>query len=106
MAIEITDANFEEVMKSEKLVLIDFWADWCGPCKRMVPIIDELSNEYPETAIIGKMDVDNNPKTSSKLGIRNIPAMFFFKKGEIVDKQIGAVAKSILIEKLNSQITG
>lgn len=105
MTIEITDVNFEEVvMKAKKPVLVDFWAEWCNPCKRMVPIIDELSNEYLETAIIGKMDVDSNPKTSSKLGIRNIPAMFFFKNGEIVDKQIGVVPKSVFVEKLNKQI--
>ena len=107
MAIEITDVNFDEiVLKSNKPVLIDFWAEWCNPCKKMIPIIEELSIEYKETIIIGKMDVDNNPKSSSKLGIRNIPAMIFFKNGEIVDKQIGATTKSILIEKLDNQLKG
>jgi len=104
MTIEITDSNFEEVvLKADKPVLVDFWAEWCGPCRMVGPVVEELSNEYEGRAVIGKVDVDNNPEVSMKFGIRNIPALLFFKNGEIVDKQIGAVPKSVLAEKLDKQ---
>jgi len=105
MTIEITDSNFEEVvLKADKPVLVDFWAEWCGPCRMVGPVVEELSNEYQGKAVIGKVDVDNNPEVSMKFGIRNIPALLYFKDGEIVDKQIGAVPKSVLAEKLEKQL--
>ena len=105
MTIEITDSNFEEVvLKADKPVLVDFWAEWCGPCRMVGPVVEELSNEYEGKAVIGKVDVDNNPEVSMKFGIRNIPALLYFKDGEIVDKQIGAVPKSVLAEKLDKQL--
>lgn len=105
MALEITDSNFDEVvLKSDKPVLVDFWAEWCGPCRMVGPIVDELATEYDGKAVIGKVNVDNNPDISVKYGIRNIPALLFFKNGEIVDKQIGAAPKSVLAEKLAKQM--
>ena len=105
MALEITDANFEEVvLKSDKPVLVDFWAEWCGPCRMVGPVVEELAKEFEGKAIIGKVNVDNNPEISMKFGIRNIPALLFFKDGEIVDKQIGAVPKSVLADKLSKQL--
>jgi len=103
MAIEVTDANFEEiVLKSDKPVLVDFWAEWCGPCRMVGPIVNELANDYGDKALITKMDVDSNPATSVKFGIRNIPTILFFKNGEIVDKQVGAVPKTVLASKLDA----
>ncbi|MFC2097084.1 thioredoxin [Bacteroidota bacterium] len=103
MTLEVTDANFEElILKSDKPVLVDFWAEWCGPCKMLTPIVSEMAVEYEGKAIIAKVNVENNPEVSSKFGIRNIPTILFFKNGEIVDKQIGAVAKSKLSEKLEA----
>ena len=105
MALEITDANFDEVvLKSDKPVLVDFWAEWCGPCRMVGPVVEELAKEYDGQAVVGKVNVDNNPGISMKFGIRNIPALLFFKNGEIVDKQIGAVPKSVLADKLAKQI--
>ncbi|HZX58492.1 MAG TPA: thioredoxin [Mucilaginibacter sp.] len=105
MALEITDANFEElVLKSDKPVLVDFWAEWCGPCRMVGPVVEDISKEYSGRAVVGKVNVDNNPGISMKYGIRNIPALLFFNKGEIVDKQIGAVPKSVLAGKLDKQI--
>jgi thioredoxin 1 len=105
MALVITDANFDEVvLKSDKPVLVDFWAEWCGPCRMVGPVVEELAKEFEGKAIVGKVDVDSNPEISMKFGIRNIPALLFFKGGEIVDKQIGAVPKSVLAQKLNAQL--
>jgi len=105
MALVITDANFNEiVLKSDKPVLLDFWAEWCGPCRMVGPVVEELAKEFEGKAVVGKVDVDSNPEISMKFGIRNIPALLFFKGGEIVDKQIGAVPKSVLAQKLNAQL--
>lgn len=102
MTKEITDSNYEETISTDKLVLIDFWADWCGPCKVIGPIIDEISNEYEDKMIVGKLNVDDNPEVTAKLGIRNIPTILFFKNGEIVDKSVGAATKNMIIEKIEN----
>ena len=99
----ITDENFEtEVLKASKLTLVDFWAEWCGPCKLIGPIIDELSEDFAETAIIGKINVDEAGSLSSKYGIRNIPTLLFIKNGEVLDKHVGAASKKEISDKLNS----
>jgi thioredoxin 1 len=101
MALQLTDANFDEVViKADKPVIVDLWAEWCGPCRMVGPIIEELAKEYEGKAVIGKLDVDSNPAVTSKFGIRNIPTILFFKGGEIVDKQVGAVPKSVIAAKL------
>jgi thioredoxin 1 len=105
MAIEITDANFEEVvMKADKPVVVDFWAEWCGPCKMIGPVIEEMHNEYEGKAIIGKVNVDQNPEVSVKFGVRNIPTILFIKNGEVADKSVGAVPKAQLTSKLDAII--
>lgn len=102
MALEVTDATLEEVLNSGKPVVLDFWAEWCGPCRMVGPIIDELAEEYEGKVIIGKVDTENNDETTSKFGIRNIPTILFFKDGEIVDKQVGAAQKTALKEKIEN----
>lgn len=103
MAIEITDATFESlVLKSDKPVIVDFWAVWCGPCRMVGPIVEEIGQEYADKAFVGKVDVDHNPETARNFGIRNIPTILFFKNGEVVDKQVGAVPKQKLVEKLEA----
>lgn len=103
MTVELTDANFDEiVLKANKPVLVDFWAEWCGPCRMVGPIVSDLATEYGDKAIIGKVDVDSNPGISAKFGIRNIPTILFFKDGQIVDKQVGAVPKAQLANKLDA----
>jgi thioredoxin 1 len=102
MALEITDNNFEEtVMKSDKAVLIDFWAEWCGPCRMVGPLVEELATEYDGKAIVGKVNVDENPNIAAKFGIRNIPTLLYIKNGEVVDKQVGATSKEALAQKLD-----
>jgi thioredoxin 1 len=103
--VEITDSNFEEIINSDKPVLVDFWAEWCGPCKMIGPLVEELANEFEGKAVIGKVDVDTNPEVSAKFGIRSIPTLLVFKGGEIVDKQVGAVPKSVLSQKIEAQLT-
>jgi thioredoxin 1 len=102
--VEITDANFEEIINSDKPVLVDFWAEWCGPCKMIGPVVEELASDYDGKAVIGKVNVDENPNVSVKFGIRSIPTLLVFKNGEIVDKQIGAVPKGVLTQKLDAQL--
>jgi len=103
MAIEITDSNFEElVLKAEKPVVIDFWAVWCGPCRMIGKIVDEIGEEYNGKVIIGKVNVDENSAITAKFGIRNIPTVIFFKNGEAVDKQVGAVPKQTFVNKIEA----
>lgn len=104
MAAVITDANYEEMANSGKLLVLDFWAQWCGPCRSIAPIIEELAEEFEGNAIIGKVDVDENPDIVSKFGIRNIPTIIFIKDGEQVDKTVGAVPKGELLEKIQANI--
>ena len=103
MALELTDQNFDEVvLQSDKPVIVDFWAEWCGPCRMVGPIVEEIGKDYEEKAVVGKLDVDSNPSITQKFGIRNIPTVLFFKNGEIADKQVGAVPKSNLVNKLEA----
>lgn len=102
MALEITDANFEEqVLKSDKPVMVDFWAAWCGPCKMVGPIIDDISEEYKEKAVVGKLDVDANQEFAAKYGVRNIPTVLIFQNGEIVGRQVGVAPKNAYTDALD-----
>ncbi|MBN1651445.1 MAG: thioredoxin [Bacteroidales bacterium] len=101
MALEFTDANFDElVLKSDIPVIVDLWAVWCGPCRMVGPIVEEIGQDYQGQALVGKLDVDNNPEIARRYSIRNIPTILFFKNGEIADKQVGAVPKQVLVGKL------
>lgn len=103
MAVEITDANFEElVMNSDKPVLLDFWAEWCGPCRLIGPLVEEISNEQGDKALVAKVNVDENPQAAMKFGIRNIPTVLYIKNGEVADKQVGATSKDVLEGKLTA----
>lgn len=102
MALEITDANFDVIVKGDKPVVIDFWAEWCGPCRLVAPYIDELSSEYEEKVTIGKVDIEENDDIVGRFGIRTIPTILFFKGGEVVDKHVGAASKSLLEEKVKA----
>ncbi len=103
MAHEVTDATYESlVAQSDKPVMLDFWAEWCAPCRMLGPVVEEVAKEYEGKAFVGKVNVDNNPTLSAKFGIRNIPTVLFIKNGEIKDKQVGATTKNALAEKLNA----
>ena len=102
MALEISDSNFQEMLAEGKGVVMDFWARWCGPCKMVGPIIDELATEYEGKVIIGKCDVDENGDVAAEYGIRNIPTVLFFKNGELVDKQVGSAPKSAYVAKIEA----
>ena len=102
MALEITDSNFQEILAEGQPVVMDFWAPWCGPCKMVGPIIDELATEYEGKVIIGKCDVDENGDVAAEYGIRNIPTVLFFKNGELVDKQVGSAPKSAYVAKIEA----
>jgi thioredoxin 1 len=102
MALEITDANFEEVvLNSEKPVMVDFWAAWCGPCRMVGPIIDEISNDYEGKAVVGKLDVDANQEFAAKYGVRNIPTVLVFQNGEVVGRQVGVAPKNTYAEAID-----
>ncbi|MFA6701645.1 MAG: thioredoxin [Dysgonamonadaceae bacterium] len=100
MALQITDTTLDNVLKTDKLIIIDFWAEWCGPCKMVGPIIEEISEKYKDQVVVGKIDVDNNDGATSKYGIRNIPTVLFIKNGEVVDKLVGAAGKNVFVEKI------
>jgi thioredoxin 1 len=102
MAMQITDANFEVLMKDNKPLVVDFWAEWCGPCRMITPIIEELSEEYKDKVMIGKLNVDENDDVVTQYGVRNIPTILFFKNGEVVDKHVGAAQKSVIEDKIKA----
>ncbi|BDX37966.1 thioredoxin [Tenuifilaceae bacterium CYCD] len=103
MALQVTDSNFDElVLNSGKPALVDFWAEWCGPCRMIAPYVEQIAEEYKDKAVVAKVDVDNCPGIAARYGIRNIPTVLFFKGGQQVDKQVGAVPKSNLVAKLEA----
>ncbi len=105
MAKHFTDSSWEkDVLGSDKPVLVDFWAEWCGPCRMIGPLVEELSSEYEGKALVGKLNVDENPGVATKYGIRSIPTLLVFKGGEVVDKIVGAVPKNMLAQKIEAQL--
>ena len=105
MALEITDANFEDtVLKSDKPVMVDFWAAWCGPCRMVGPIIDDISKDYEGKAVVGKLDVDANQEFAAKYGVRNIPTVLVFQNGEVVGRQVGVAPKKTYEDAINAAL--
>ena len=106
MAVEFTDTNFQEkVLDNDGVAVVDFWAEWCGPCRMISPIIEELSKEYDGKAVIGKVNVDHNPGISMKYGVRSIPTILILKGGEIVDKHVGVTTKQVLSDKIDAHLS-
>jgi len=101
MALEITDSNWASLVAGDKPVVMDFWAEWCGPCRMIAPIVEEVAQEYKDKVVVGKVNVDENPQAAINFEIRNIPTLLFFKGGKVVDKQVGALRKPELVEKIN-----
>lgn len=99
--VNVSDANYKEVLAAGQPVVLDFWAEWCGPCRMVSPIIDELAEEYAGRITVGKVNVDENDTVVAEYGIRNIPTVLFFKDGQVVDKQVGAAQKAVFVEKMN-----
>ncbi|MDR0799493.1 MAG: thioredoxin [Dysgonamonadaceae bacterium] len=104
MAMKITDANFKELVNGDKPVMVDFWAEWCGPCRMIGPIVEELAHEYEGKAVVGKINVDENDEVPAEFGIRSIPTVLFFKGGQLVDKHVGAAPKNVLEDKLKALV--
>jgi len=105
MALEFTDSNFsEKVLNSGKVSVVDFWAPWCGPCRQVAPIIEDLANEYGGDVLIGQVDVDKNPETAMNYRVRSIPTILIMKNGQVVDKQVGAISKAALKKKIEAQL--
>ena len=102
MALEIKDSNFEELSQNNELLVVDFWAPWCGPCKQIAPYVEELAKEYEGKMVVGKCDIDENPDLPAQFGVRNIPTILFIKNGEVVDKLVGALPKNKLQEKFEA----
>jgi len=102
MAQQITDDNFQELVDGNKPLMVDFWAEWCGPCRMIGPIVEELAQEYADQVVVGKVNVDENDELSGQFGIRSIPTLLFFKNGEVVDKIVGAASKPVIESKLKS----
>ena len=104
MALEFTESNFDELIKTDKPVLVDFWAEWCGPCRLVGPHVEALATEYEGKAVVGKVNVDQHGALAAKYGVRNIPTLIVLKNGEVVDKVVGAVPKDTLAEKLDANM--
>ncbi|MBL7870702.1 MAG: thioredoxin [Cyclobacteriaceae bacterium] len=102
--LELNDSNFDQAINTDKPVLVDFWAEWCGPCKMIGPVVEELAGDYEGKAVIAKLNVDENPLVTARFGVRSIPTLLVFKNGQVVDKQVGAVPKSVLSQKIQAQV--
>ncbi len=102
--LELNDSNFDAAINGDKPVLVDFWAEWCGPCKMIGPLVEELAGDYEGKAVVAKLNVDENPQITARFGVRSIPTLLVFKNGQVVDKQVGAVPKSVLSQKLQAQV--
>lgn len=102
MEITITDQNFDEILKNNAVVMVDFGATWCGPCKQLAPVVEEIANDYAGRVAVGKADVEECPDVTARFRIRNVPTVLFFKNGEVVDKSVGSVPKNTLTDKLNA----
>ncbi len=102
--LELNDSNFDQAINTDKPVLVDFWAEWCGPCKMIGPLVEELAGDYEGKAVIAKLNVDENPQVTARFGVRSIPTLLVFKNGQVVDKQVGAVPKSVLSQKIQAQV--